>query len=741
MKKIKVGVSLDVSDIDEQLKRVKPKNKVEIDVSADTSKITKMLGDITGQLKQTIKIDANTGDALREIEKVATAIDKVTTRITNFHYSWDEDGNRIVTKSITQSDEIKGLAQMEKEIEAFSIALDNMRAKAKSEELTQFLNNVQKAVNELDPEDIAKTSIELEKLQILTTQRTAEINKAVQQNKEYAKSQEEIENSIAKTRQAIEKYIDQLDVMITKAIASGNMDLAEELERIKSSVNTIDPTSVIRATNSLNELKQSAKITTIELNAMAKEEKELAKIQAEIEAEVKKTQNAIDGYVNQLEVMIQRAKVAGNTDLARELKDIQESVKKIDANNLAQASRALVDYKQNAKLATVELNGVESQTKKLESAMEKLRNAMSRAEKFELLDSKEYADAVSSLLKVENALERIRATGATIDISNTLNSAKDSANTLKHALDKVENSSESVSGALSEIAQSFGIYIDLGDIVQAVWQSFSDGIRTIAEIDGAMRDLQKVCDGAVESFEKFPDVAREMAKEVGATTEEIIRATEYYAKLGNTLEESAEKARLATIFKNIGDFSSIDSASEALITIQKGFKDIGDSGQDMIRIMDVANEVGNNFTSTTEDIAEGLRRSGNALSEANNTYEQSVGIFVSANASVQDAQKVGNAIKTIAMRLRGMETELDACGVPASKLRDEIYKITETAGKPIDILKDDGLTFKSTYDILVELSTVYDRLNDSQKAYLQQVIAGKQQGRPKGCSPYIQKCV
>ena len=84
MKKIKVGVSLDVSDIDEQLKRVKPKNKVEIDVSANTSQITKMLGDITGQLKQTVKIDLKTGDTLKEIEKVATAVDKVTTKITNY---------------------------------------------------------------------------------------------------------------------------------------------------------------------------------------------------------------------------------------------------------------------------------------------------------------------------------------------------------------------------------------------------------------------------------------------------------------------------------------------------------------------------------------------------------------------------------------------------------------------------------------------------------------------------------
>ena len=108
---------------------------------------------------------------------------------------------------------------------------------------------------------------------------------------------------------------------------------------------------------------------------------------------------------------------------------------------------------------------------------------------------------------------------------------------------------------------------------------------------------------------------------------------------------------------------------------------------------------------------------------------------------MQDAEKVGNAIKTIAMRLRGMETELDACGVPASKLREEILTITGDAGQMVDIMKDDGLTFKSTYDILNELSQVYYRLNDSQKAYLQQIIAGKQQGRPKGYSPYIQKCV
>ena len=341
MKKIKVGVSVDVSDVDEQLKKIKPKNKIDIDVSADTSQITKTLNEVTGQLKKTIKMDVDTKETLREIEKIAVAADKVRTIVTDYHYALDKSGNKIMTKNIIQTDEIKSLAQMEKEIEKFTQRLETMKTKAKSDELVQFLNNVQDAVNELNPKEVAKTSIELEKLQTLTTQRTAEINKSVQANKEYAKSQEDFQNQVTRTKEAIESYSSQLDLMIQKANVSGKFGLANELEKIQ------------------NELKE------------------------------------------------------------------------INPNNIEEAAEALANCKQQAKSATIEFNGVESQIKKLESAMEKLRNAMSKAEKFEL-DTKEYTDAVSSLLKVENALERIRATGATIDISSTLNSAKDSANTLKH---------------------------------------------------------------------------------------------------------------------------------------------------------------------------------------------------------------------------------------------------------------------------------------------------------------------
>lgn len=501
MKKIKVGVSVDVSDVDEQIKKIKPKNKIDIDVSADTSQITKALSEVTGQLKQTIKVDVDTKQTLREIEKVAVAADRVRTIITDYHYTFDKMGNKIVTKNIIQTDEIKSLAQMEKEIRKFTETLETMKTKAKSDELVQFLNNVQDAVNELNPEDVAKTSIELEKLQTLTTQRIGEINKAVQANKEYAKSQEDFQNKVTRTREAIESYSSQLDLMIQKANVSGKFGLADELEKI------------------------------------------------------------------------------------------QNKLKEINPNNIEEASEALANCKQQAKSVTIEFNGVESQIKKLESAQKKLNGLMNDADNFRLFDTSEVERVEASLKEIEDALEQLKATGKSMDISDVLDRARVSGEKLEDTINDTKSSAQTLSGAFSEIAASLGLYIGLDDIVRGVMESFKEGIQGVIEVDAAMKSLNKVCELTKEQFLGFPNVASLIAMEIGAGRIEIIKATEYYAKLGNAIEEASEKARLAGIFRTIGDFENIDQASEALITIQKGFSDVSDSTEDMLRIMDAANEV------------------------------------------------------------------------------------------------------------------------------------------------------
>ena len=56
---------------------------------------------------------------------------------------------------------------------------------------------------------------------------------------------------------------------------------------------------------------------------------------------------------------------------------------------------------------------------------------------------------------------------------------------------------------------------------------------------------------------------------------------------------------------------------------------------------------------TSSDIGEAMKASANSLSLANNSLSESVALIATANKTVQDSSKVGNALRTIAMRIRG----------------------------------------------------------------------------------------
>ena len=71
------------------------------------------------------------------------------------------------------------------------------------------------------------------------------------------------------------------------------------------------------------------------------------------------------------------------------------------------------------------------------------------------------------------------------------------------------------------------------------------------------------------------------------------------------------------------------------------------------------------------------------------------------------------------MRIRGTKTELEEVGESTdgmaentSKLREQVMALTNIDGNGgIDILTDDG-AFRSTYDILLDIAEIWDKLND-----------------------------
>lgn len=81
------------------------------------------------------------------------------------------------------------------------------------------------------------------------------------------------------------------------------------------------------------------------------------------------------------------------------------------------------------------------------------------------------------------------------------------------------------------------------------------------------------------------------------------------------------------------------------------------------------------------------------------------------------------------MRIRGADTELQQAGLDTDGMAESTAKLREEikALSGVDIMKNEN-EFKSTYDILDELSTKWADLTDIQQASLTELIAGKRQG-------------
>lgn len=262
--------------------------------------------------------------------------------------------------------------------------------------------------------------------------------------------------------------------------------------------------------------------------------------------------------------------------------------------------------------------------------------------------------------------------------------------------------------------------------VAMVKQGLREVYNNVVDIDTSMTNLKKVTNETESVYSSFLSSASSQARELGASISDVIDSTAEWSRLGYTLDESQELAKWSTVLSNIGD--GIDSASDAasyLVSILKGFRMEADEVEHVVNVL---NSVGNNEPISESGIAEALVRSASALSAAGNSFEESVSLISAANSVLQDPDTVGTTLKTISMYLRASKTDAEAFGVSVddmassvSELRSELKSLTG-----VDIMKDAaGTEFKSTYQILKEISAVWDKLTDVSKANVTEMLGGK----------------
>lgn len=116
------------------------------------------------------------------------------------------------------------------------------------------------------------------------------------------------------------------------------------------------------------------------------------------------------------------------------------------------------------------------------------------------------------------------------------------------------------------------------------------------------------------------------------------------------------------------------------------------------------------------------------MAAGNNTLSESIALITTANTVAQDPTTVGQGIKTVSLRLRSTKTELEQIGEDADGAAENISKLRQQmlALTGVDIQLDDT-TYKSTYQILLEISKVWGQLDDLSRSSVLEQLFGKRQ--------------
>lgn len=256
------------------------------------------------------------------------------------------------------------------------------------------------------------------------------------------------------------------------------------------------------------------------------------------------------------------------------------------------------------------------------------------------------------------------------------------------------------------------------------------------DLDKAFTDLIKVNDELSRGdYDKYLERCNEKAQDLAATQKSLMEGATEFSKSGYNLSESNALAEKSTILANVGDMSTSDSA-KAIISGVQAYKDV-DGFTDAVNkagaLIDKYNEIGNTASITSAEIAQGVQTVGSVFADANTSVDEFIALLSAGNRQFQNADTLALSLRTAALRIRGCKSELESLGestenvyTSSSKLADKIESLTNIDGNGgVKILEADNKTFRSIYDIFVDLSKVYQQMSDVDQSALLDLIAGK----------------
>lgn len=393
----------------------------------------------------------------------------------------------------------------------------------------------------------------------------------------------------------------------------------------------------------------------------------------------------LDKGVQNLKEMSQEARVmqqninsAGNE--AKQLESAYDELVKIQ-KQINQLN------KQEANAGDEESAVIREQIGLLEKKSNAIREMNNLSQKSNSLREDEISD-----LKEMGSLERRRTDSKITDRANRPSSSKGKGYESVFGMDRM-----------------YG-YIDVVDLMREGAQVVRQQFEEFRELDNALVDIRKVADATDNQWARFNDTLYDNASAVGKTATEYSKSVERWAAAGFDLQEATELGTLSTMGAFVGNIDE-----EAMVKYMSVPLNAFKESVDATDILNVMNEVSNNTAAEMDHLGQAYSRAAATASQSGTSFEELTAVL----ATAQEATRLGGEV--IGTTWRTMDKNVAQIASQSTKGQKKNYDMFKEWG--VDLLDANG-ELKSTYDVLQDISGVWDNLSSVEQTTAATAIGG-----------------
>ena len=769
-------LTLDITDISKKLDEVnKALAKLGVDAKIDLSskvsaEVKKQLDSVQKEIeKGTQKIDAAATKAAEAIEKIGSArasskesdlMAKIEQKVLAAENKMQAEADKTVAKM--EANAAKEAAAAEK-AEARKLAARE-KTERQYEAMWKRAEIQQQASEERQAAATARATQKREDMYKQMFDRIAKEEQKSNQQKTERYTLMFIQQEEAALNSIVAKYKEYFEwkTKATNAEASGNNAGAgvfnqnahnayDEIQRLAGLYP--DLIKVAEASDEVTRA-QSSWLNAITSSSAKDAADEIKRISKESEQAVKDYEQAIKDYANALTALYKEQTSLNNSmasgriaEGSEEYEKVTEKIKRLEeeaiaagsnldkfgvmaANGMSQVKDAADNLVQSQ--ARLDDSGQINYLNRAEQAYRNLTTAIKnyttayKSKDTEKMDL--WQNEINNSMAVLNALEK-EINDLNIDanvrsqIVGYINQAKTQQEGLEKTTEQTTSKTNDLQSAVNGIVTR---YLSLFAVIREVKKILGDMINYATEYYDKMNEIQVITGKNSSEIKELGNTYRELANEMHVSSLDIADAAIYFTRQGLAAEEIEKRLKNVTMYAKTANVEFTEAAEliTAVVNSMGLVEQEAEDGRNATqRVADVFLAVGDNAATSGYEIGQAMQKAAASAGTFGVEFEWLSASIAAVSATTrQEARTIGTAFNTIIARLHQIKQN--------GYNQEDETKINDVAKalRNIDVaLLDQEGNWRDYQDIMTDVATVWDTLDDKTKSYIATTMAGVKQ--------------